>query len=255
MTAQPKRYFLSSTFRYQASRLTTLHALSFPQLAAQVLGHSTYFQEHLRPALSAFSIPPHVLSLPAHLRLQPSIAQPPTPIIPLLTPRARPVSPPWARTQRTSDQLAYGAKGHRSSTCVFIRRKYAGRARYASQRDCTLLPKPHPHPLVSPLAKLGPSTWPPFPLASPMDPQPELTRHHRHDNHHFRLLEHYADTCLRSRPHPRLLYALQELRREKNRVGGGGTANGSTYVGPRHGPQWRWICSNTTRNEMPIRPQ
>ena len=31
----------------------------------------------------------------------------------------------------------------------------------------------------------------PFPLASPINPQPEPTHH----NHHLRLLEHYADTA------------------------------------------------------------
>ena len=62
------------------------------KLAARVLGHSTYFQERLRAALTASSIPPHILSLPAHLRLQPSMAQPPTPIISLLTPQARALS-------------------------------------------------------------------------------------------------------------------------------------------------------------------
>jgi hypothetical protein len=62
------------------------------KLAAQVLDHSTYFLESLTASLIASSIPPHILSLPAHLRLQPSMTQPPTPIIPLLTPRARALS-------------------------------------------------------------------------------------------------------------------------------------------------------------------
>jgi len=54
------------------------------KLAAQVLKHSTYFQERLSASLTASSIP--------HLRLQPSMLKPPTPIIPLLTPRARALS-------------------------------------------------------------------------------------------------------------------------------------------------------------------
>ncbi|KAH9979899.1 pyridoxal phosphate-dependent transferase [Lactifluus volemus] len=54
------------------------------KLAARVLEHSTYLQERLRTSLAASSIPPHILSLPGHLR-QPSMIQPPTPIIPLLT--------------------------------------------------------------------------------------------------------------------------------------------------------------------------
>jgi 8-amino-7-oxononanoate synthase len=64
------------------------------KLAAQVLDHSRYFQERIRASLAASSIPQHVLSLPAHPRPQasPSEAQPPTPIIPLLTPRARALS-------------------------------------------------------------------------------------------------------------------------------------------------------------------
>jgi len=52
-----------------------------------------------------------------------------------------------------------------------------------------------------PLAKLGPSTFQPAvpsplsPLASPSNHQLELTRHHRRNNHHLCLLEHYADTA------------------------------------------------------------
>lgn len=61
------------------------------RLAARVLDHSMYFQERVRTSLAAFSIPPRVLSLPAHLQW-PSKAQLPTPIIPLLTPRARALS-------------------------------------------------------------------------------------------------------------------------------------------------------------------
>ena len=79
-------------FRYQASYLTDnhVHILVATKLAAQVLGHSTYFQEHLCASLAASSIPPHILSLP--LRQDHSMAQPPTPIVPLLTPRARALS-------------------------------------------------------------------------------------------------------------------------------------------------------------------
>jgi len=67
-----------------------IHSL---KLAAQVHEHSTYLQVRLRATLSASSIPPHILTLPAHLQQgQPSTAQPPTPIIPLLTPYARALS-------------------------------------------------------------------------------------------------------------------------------------------------------------------
>ena len=62
------------------------------KLAAQVFDHATYFLESLTVSLTASSVPPHILSLPAHLRLQPSMTQPPTPIIPLLTHRARALS-------------------------------------------------------------------------------------------------------------------------------------------------------------------
>ena len=62
-----------------------------PQLAARVLEHSIYFHERLRASLGASSIPPRILSLPAYLQ-QPSRSQLPTPIIPLLTPRARALS-------------------------------------------------------------------------------------------------------------------------------------------------------------------
>jgi len=63
-------------------------------LAAQVLEHSIYLQDRLRASLATSSIPAHILTLPAHLQKhhQPSMAQPPTPIIPLLTPRARDLS-------------------------------------------------------------------------------------------------------------------------------------------------------------------
>jgi 8-amino-7-oxononanoate synthase len=61
------------------------------QLAARVLDHSIYFQERLRISLAASSIPSRVLSLPAYLQ-QPPTTQLPTPIIPLLTPRARALS-------------------------------------------------------------------------------------------------------------------------------------------------------------------
>jgi 8-amino-7-oxononanoate synthase len=59
------------------------------RLAAQVLGHSAYFQEHLRASLAAWSIPLHILALPVYLKQHPSIAQPLTPIVPLLTPRSQ----------------------------------------------------------------------------------------------------------------------------------------------------------------------
>jgi 8-amino-7-oxononanoate synthase len=62
------------------------------KLAVQVLEHSSYLQLRLRATLFASSIPPHILSLPAHLQRQTSTAQPPTPIIPLLTPYARALS-------------------------------------------------------------------------------------------------------------------------------------------------------------------
>ena len=64
---------------------------NYVQLAARVLDHAIYFQERLRTSLAASSIPPHILSLPAHLQ-KPSNTQLPTPIIPLLTPRARALS-------------------------------------------------------------------------------------------------------------------------------------------------------------------
>ncbi len=63
------------------------------KLAAQVLGHSIYLQERLRASLATSSIPSHILSLPARLQQrQSSMSQPPTPIIPLLTPCARALS-------------------------------------------------------------------------------------------------------------------------------------------------------------------
>ncbi|KAH9981707.1 pyridoxal phosphate-dependent transferase [Russula compacta] len=62
------------------------------KLAAQVVEHSRYFQERLCASLAASSIPSSILSLPAHLHQRPSLAQPPTPIIPLLTLRARDLS-------------------------------------------------------------------------------------------------------------------------------------------------------------------
>ncbi|KAI9507148.1 pyridoxal phosphate-dependent transferase [Russula earlei] len=60
------------------------------KLAAQILDHSAYFLARLRSSLATSSIPPHVLSLPAHLGK--SNTQLPTPIVPLLTPRARALS-------------------------------------------------------------------------------------------------------------------------------------------------------------------
>ena len=95
-TARPKRYFLPSTLSLSGGKPDySSHAPLLPaaaKLAAQVLEHSTHFQERLSTSLTASSIPPHVLFLPAHLRLQPSMTQPPTPIIPLLAPRARALS-------------------------------------------------------------------------------------------------------------------------------------------------------------------
>ena len=41
-------------------------------------------------------------------------------------------SPPRTRTQRTSDHLAYGAKGHGSSTSMLACRQYSGRDRCPS---------------------------------------------------------------------------------------------------------------------------
>ncbi|KAH8987434.1 PLP-dependent transferase [Lactarius akahatsu] len=61
------------------------------RLAARVLDHSVYFQERLCASLVASSIPPRILSLPAHLQ-NPLKTQLPTPIIPILTPRARALS-------------------------------------------------------------------------------------------------------------------------------------------------------------------
>jgi 8-amino-7-oxononanoate synthase len=96
-TAEKVRAWFLPHFRYQASHSTdesrAPRILVATKLAAQVLGHSTYFQEHLRASLVASSIPRHILSLPAHPRQDPStMAQPPTPIVPLLTPRARALS-------------------------------------------------------------------------------------------------------------------------------------------------------------------
>ena len=91
--AQPKRYFLPSLSCFPPDDFS--HAPILPaavKLAAQVLDHSTYFLESLTASLNASSVPPHILSLPAHLRLQPSMTQPPTSIIPLLTHRARALS-------------------------------------------------------------------------------------------------------------------------------------------------------------------
>ena len=87
------------------------------KLAAQVLERSAYFQQHLSASLIASSIPPRILSLPAYLQLQPSTRQPPTPIIPLLTPwawalsahllvhglNARPIS--WPTVPKGTDRV------------------------------------------------------------------------------------------------------------------------------------------------------
>ena len=75
--------------RYPAARLTT-HSLPLfirAKLSAQVLEHSAYLQERLRASLAASSIPAHILAPPARLQQQPV-----TPIVPLLTPRARALS-------------------------------------------------------------------------------------------------------------------------------------------------------------------
>ena len=65
--------------------------LNHVQLATRVLDHSIYFQERLRASLVASSVPLRILSLPAYLQ-QPPKTQLPTPIIPLLTSRARALS-------------------------------------------------------------------------------------------------------------------------------------------------------------------
>ena len=85
--AQPKKYVFPPL-------LPPSGPFNLLKLAAQVLEHSTYFQARLRASLSASSIPAHILSLPARLqkRQQTSTPQPPTPIIPLLTPHARALS-------------------------------------------------------------------------------------------------------------------------------------------------------------------
>jgi 8-amino-7-oxononanoate synthase len=63
------------------------------KLAAQVLESATYLQVRLRASLSASSVPPQILSLPARFQQQQtSTFQPPTPIVPLLTPHARALS-------------------------------------------------------------------------------------------------------------------------------------------------------------------
>ena len=61
------------------------------KLAAHVHELSTYLQERLRASLDASSIPSHILTLPVQQQ-QLSTAQPPGPVISLLTPRARALS-------------------------------------------------------------------------------------------------------------------------------------------------------------------
>jgi 8-amino-7-oxononanoate synthase len=92
-TAQLKRYVFPSPSPFSDGTFPSFQP--FKKLAAQVLEHSTYLQEQLRASLAASSIPAHILTLPAHPQKyyqQPSMAQPPTPILPLLTPRARSLS-------------------------------------------------------------------------------------------------------------------------------------------------------------------
>jgi len=81
-----------SPSRFVAPGLTMHFLFMIPtaKLAARVLDHSIYFQDRLRASLAASSIPPHILSLPAHLGK--STKQLPTPIVPLITPRARSLS-------------------------------------------------------------------------------------------------------------------------------------------------------------------
>ena len=91
-TAPPKEYVFPGRplFCFLDPRLTTYSIYSSTQkLAAQVLENSTYLQERFRASLAASSIPSHVLTLrvPQHQEL--SMAQLPSPIIPLMTPRAR----------------------------------------------------------------------------------------------------------------------------------------------------------------------
>ena len=92
--AQLKGYVFIFLSGFSSASLLTRPISSIQQLAAQVLEHSIYLQERLRASLATLSIPAHILTLPAHLQKhhQPSMAQPPTPIIPLLTPRARDLS-------------------------------------------------------------------------------------------------------------------------------------------------------------------
>jgi 8-amino-7-oxononanoate synthase len=93
-TAQLKEYVFLFFIIRPLVCLSSHETLSLQQLAAQVLEHSIYLQKQLRASLAASSIPAHILTLPAHIQKhhQPSMAQPPTPIIPLLTPRARDLS-------------------------------------------------------------------------------------------------------------------------------------------------------------------
>jgi 8-amino-7-oxononanoate synthase len=89
-TAQQKEYVFPARplFFFLDPRLTTYSIYSSTQkLAAQVLENSTYLQERFRASLAASSIPSHILTLPQRQEL--SMAQLSSPIIPLMTPRAR----------------------------------------------------------------------------------------------------------------------------------------------------------------------
>ena len=76
-----------STLPLQTKELISAVIEALATITGGTLHNSKSTSAHLRASLTASSIPPHILSLSLHLRQELSMAQPPTPIIPLLTPR------------------------------------------------------------------------------------------------------------------------------------------------------------------------
>ena len=89
----------------------------------------------LRPSLRCLSRPTYSVGSPSTTTLNDATSD--ADCTAFDAPGPRPVRlHPRTWTQRPSYQLAYGAKGGRSSTCIFTRRHHEARTRYASQRDC-----------------------------------------------------------------------------------------------------------------------
>ncbi|KAF8963133.1 pyridoxal phosphate-dependent transferase [Flammula alnicola] len=61
-------------------------------LSNRLLELSSYFTQTLQPLLESQNIPPTLVRLPSHLQLASSSLDPPSPIIPVLTPHPRPLS-------------------------------------------------------------------------------------------------------------------------------------------------------------------